>query len=127
LAQGTALKRWNKPRRARRALLLIVGRRIVINNASIVPVIHDDQSSELKAFGLVLRTYRQRAGLSQEALAHVSGLHRTYVGSVERGERNVSLLNIHVLAGALGIRASELIRGAEDLRQKPKLFRRSVP
>lgn len=73
---------------------------------------------ELHAFGLALRTYRQRAGLSQEVLADIAGLHRTYVGSVERGERNVSLLNIHVLAGALKTTAAELIRTAEQIRQQ---------
>ncbi|WP_196481327.1 helix-turn-helix domain-containing protein [Burkholderia diffusa] len=72
---------------------------------------------ELHAFGLAVRAFRQHAGLSQEALADLAGLHRTYIGGVERGERNVSLLNIHVLAGALGITASELIHTAERLRQ----------
>lgn len=74
---------------------------------------------ELRAFGLALRNFRQRAALSQDALADIAGLHRTYVGSVERGERNVSLLNIHVLAGALKMTASELIRTAEQIRQQP--------
>ena len=60
---------------------------------------------------------RERASLSQEALAHICGLHRTYIGSVERGERNVSLLNIQVLAGALNVKASELIRAAEGIQQ----------
>lgn len=73
---------------------------------------------ELHAFGLALRTFRQRAGLSQDALADIAGLHRTYVGSVERGERNVSLLNIHVLAGALKTTASELMTTAEQLRHQ---------
>ena len=74
---------------------------------------------ELRAFGLAVRNFRQRAGLSQDALADIAGLHRTYVGSVERGERNVSLLNIHVIAGALQTTASELIRTAEQIRQQP--------
>jgi transcriptional regulator with XRE-family HTH domain len=77
--------------------------------------------TELAAFGLALRKLRQKSGLSQEALAAISGLHRTYVGSVERGERNVSLLNIHVLAVALKVTASELIHTAEIIRhQQPK-------
>jgi transcriptional regulator with XRE-family HTH domain len=78
-----------------------------------------DSITELSAFGVALRTYRQRVGLSQEALAHICGLNRTYIGSIERGERNVSLLNIHVLAGALKITASELVGTAEEIRQKP--------
>ena len=55
------------------------------------------------AFGKKLRELRQIQGYSQEKLAAVSGLHRTYVGDVERGERNISLDNIWRLADALKI------------------------
>jgi transcriptional regulator with XRE-family HTH domain len=78
----------------------------------------EEPSSELKSFGLALRVRRERASLSQEALAHICGLHRTYIGSVERGERNVSLLNIHVLATSLNISASELLRAAEGIQRE---------
>jgi len=64
-------------------------------------------------FGERLRQLRAASGLSQEALAHEAGLHRTYVGSVERGERNVSLENIHALAAALGVEASALLQGED--------------
>jgi len=60
-------------------------------------------------FGERVRTLRQPLGLSQEGLAERAGLHRTYVGSIERGERNVSLENIHVLAEALGVSAGDLL------------------
>jgi transcriptional regulator with XRE-family HTH domain len=49
--------------------------------------------------------------MSQEQLAERAGLHRTYVGAIERGERNVSLKNILRLARALGTRGSELLEG----------------
>jgi transcriptional regulator with XRE-family HTH domain len=60
-------------------------------------------------FGAQLRTSRLALGLSQEKLAHECGLDRTSISSVERGKRNVSLLNIHKLAAALGIQAAELL------------------
>ncbi len=62
---------------------------------------------DLKRFGQRVRELRQASGLSQEALAERSGLHRTYVGSIERGERNVGVLNILKLSRALQIRPSD--------------------
>ena len=61
------------------------------------------------AFGRRVASLRRDTGLSQEQLAIRSGLHRTYVGGVERGERNVSLLNIYRLAEGLGIAAAVLL------------------
>ncbi len=61
-----------------------------------------DRKTDLQtAFGNVLRSKRVQARLSQEALADLAGLHFTYVSSVERGERNISLENIARLAKAL--------------------------
>jgi transcriptional regulator with XRE-family HTH domain len=63
-----------------------------------------------KQFGARLRQVRRAKGLSQEAVALACGLDRSYVGSVERGERNISLVNIHKLARALGVRAKDLFQ-----------------
>jgi len=59
-------------------------------------------------FGLAVRELRTLQHLSQEELAAEAGLHRTYVGSVERGERNISLDNIWKLAEALRVKPSDL-------------------
>jgi transcriptional regulator with XRE-family HTH domain len=60
-------------------------------------------------FGQRLREIRSRKGISQEELAERAGLHRTYVSSVERGERNISIVNIENLARALGVTLAELM------------------
>jgi transcriptional regulator with XRE-family HTH domain len=60
-------------------------------------------------FAMNLRREREARGLSQEALAGLAGLHRTYVGSVERGERNVSIDNIQRLAEAVKLSPSEFL------------------
>ena len=60
-------------------------------------------------FGRRLRELRKERGLSQEELAFRAGLHRTYVSSAERGERNVALINIERLARALGVDMCDLI------------------
>lgn len=64
-----------------------------------------------KLFGTRVRELRSKKELSQEALALASGLDRTYIGSVERGERNISLVNIHKIAQALDVRIGELFGG----------------
>ncbi|RNE48060.1 helix-turn-helix domain-containing protein [Corynebacterium alimapuense] len=71
----------------------------------------NDDKKILQLFGHRLRTARLAVGLSQEALAHESGLHRTYIGSVERGERNIALLNIVTLATVLKMDAGSLLAG----------------
>ena len=59
-------------------------------------------------FGNRVRKLRKGKGWSQEEFADECGLHRTYIGAIERGERNVSLKNIHAIAKALGISVKEL-------------------
>jgi transcriptional regulator with XRE-family HTH domain len=67
----------------------------------------------LVAFGAAVRELRERRGLSQEALAQGAELQRTYVNEVERGRRNVTLLNVGRLAEALGVGFGELATVAE--------------
>jgi transcriptional regulator with XRE-family HTH domain len=59
-------------------------------------------------FGRSIRTLREERGYSQEELAERAGLHRNYVGGIERGERNVGLENIGKLAKALALRTRDL-------------------
>ena len=61
-----------------------------------------------RRFGERIRVLRHERGLSQEALAHTCNLDRTYVGGVERGERNISLINIQKIAEALRVPIKEL-------------------
>jgi ribosome-binding protein aMBF1 (putative translation factor) len=67
------------------------------------------KQSARKRFGVNLRRNREALGLSQEDLAEAAGLHRTYIGSVERGERNVSIDNMERLAAAVGKKIQELL------------------
>lgn len=68
-----------------------------------------------RAFGETLRRARQKAEISQEELAARSGLHRTYVSQLERGQKSPSLAVMAGLARSLGVRPHELVREAEEL------------
>jgi transcriptional regulator with XRE-family HTH domain len=63
----------------------------------------------LEEFGQNVRREREKIGLSQEKLAEKAGLHRTYIGMIERGERNVTLKKASKIADSLEIKLSELI------------------
>ena len=63
----------------------------------------------LKEFGNRIRYLRTQAGLSQEKLSFLTGFHRTYIGMIERGERNISLTNILVFAKVFEMDVSELL------------------
>lgn len=69
-----------------------------------------DRQDILVRFGTRVREFRRRAGLSQEEFASRCGLDRTYIGGIERGERNVSLRNIEVIANAFGIPIWQLVK-----------------
>lgn len=68
------------------------------------------QHKILKNLGNNIKYYRLKKGLSQEGLAEISDLHRTYIGSVERGERNISLLSLEKIARALKLSSIDLLK-----------------
>ncbi|MBT3191516.1 MAG: helix-turn-helix transcriptional regulator [Verrucomicrobia bacterium] len=72
-----------------------------------------NESRIKKRLGESVRRYRREAGLSQEYLAELTGLHRTYISDIERGSRNVAILNIVRLAKALKVKPSDLVDGVE--------------
>lgn len=63
----------------------------------------------LKVFGEKVKNRRVALGFSQQELADLSGLHRTYIGMLERGEKNISLVNIYKLSNALNTSVKEII------------------
>ena len=65
-------------------------------------------ASILEQFGVKVRKYRLKKNLSQEKLAEIADLHRTYIGQIECGKRNVALKNIYKLAKGLNISAKDL-------------------
>ncbi len=68
----------------------------------------------LKRFGLTIKRLRERKGISQEKLGEISDLHRTYIGMIERAERNITLKNIEKLAKALGTDISKIFEELES-------------
>lgn len=65
-----------------------------------------------RTLGRNLRTYREARGLSQEDFAQVLGVHRTYMGGVERGERNLTLKSVERIAATLQVDPLDLLRPA---------------
>ena len=72
-----------------------------------------DEDRRLKALGQAIRDVRKAHNVSQEALAHNAGIDRSHMGKIERGERNVTALNLLRIAKALGVRPSEIFSKAE--------------
>ena len=73
----------------------------------------DGKDAELVALGRRVFALREAAGMTQEALAHAAGLHWTYIGQIERGERNLTYKNVLKIADGLGVEASELMPPAK--------------
>ena len=88
--------------------MVVITRRHKTINDTIFNLVKN-QSDPKVAFGERLRQLRKDAGFSQEGLAHQADLDRSYVGAVERGEVNISLINICVLAEAIGVPPHELL------------------
>jgi transcriptional regulator with XRE-family HTH domain len=83
---------------------------MVIINDDILTMDKQLEQQIKKSFGTSVRAMREQKGLSQEGLALLCGLDRTYIGGVERGERNISLINIHKVAKAIGVNPKELFQ-----------------
>ena len=77
----------------------------------------------LKEFGSKIRQLRTKENLSQEKLSFKTGFHRTYIGMIERGERNISLTNMAIFAKAFNLTIDELLKfdNARELLKKYKL------
>ena len=68
-----------------------------------------ERANILYIFGNNVRKYRKEKNISQEKLAFQAGVHRTYVGMVERAEKNITLINIEKIANALGVSIDKLV------------------
>jgi transcriptional regulator with XRE-family HTH domain len=71
----------------------------------------DSKQKILIEFGERVREIRKEKGLSQEELAHKADLHRTYIGMIERAEKNITLVNIEKIANALEVSLNSLFNG----------------
>lgn len=67
-----------------------------------------------KRFGMAIKTLREQKGISQEKLGEIADLHRTYIGMIERAERNITLKNIDKIAKALDVEISTIFENIEQ-------------
>lgn len=72
-----------------------------------------DREQRLVALGRAIRQRRLDLGISQEALAHQAGIDRSHMGKIERGERNVSVLNVLKIADSLNCKASDFFLSSD--------------
>lgn len=70
-----------------------------------------------QVFAQNIKRIRQAKGISQETLADLAGLHRTYVGAVERGERNITLINANRITEALGVKLSDCLKERNERKK----------
>lgn len=97
-------------------------RRLIVLSQPILAVVNRNPAAR-KALGRVLRKFREARKLSQEELAHRADIDRTYVGSIERGQRNPTFENLWFLLRALGVSWAELGRALDS---EPSLQRRPI-
>lgn len=84
-------------------------RGLIVIYGDLIPLMDDARELQIqRSFGDRVRELRKQRQLSQETLALACDLDRTYIGGVERGERNISIVNIYKIAEALGVEAREL-------------------
>jgi transcriptional regulator with XRE-family HTH domain len=89
--------------------MMTVGITPVYRLGSVTVTDQDERRAYLHAFGRNLKVQRVRCGLTQEQLAARAGLHRTFIGVLERGEGGINIVELVPLAAALGVTARELI------------------
>ncbi len=65
----------------------------------------------IELFGRNVQRLRKERGISQEKLAEIAGIHRTYVGMIERAEKNITIRNMKKIADALNVKISDLLEG----------------
>lgn len=95
-------------------MVLIVRGHMIRENVKLLSMKKKRKSKRdvyLKKVGRTIREARKAKGMSQESLAFASGLDRSYVGGVERGERNIAILNLKRIAEALQVPVSSLLKG----------------
>jgi DNA-binding XRE family transcriptional regulator len=95
---------FNMPSQGPKQMLTIVCRFKVSNLLGLLYM----KNKILVQFGNRVRSLRAQRGISQEQLAILAGVHRTYVGMIERGEKNITLINIYKISSALGVKPSEI-------------------
>jgi transcriptional regulator with XRE-family HTH domain len=74
--------------------------------------VQPDDSHVLTAIGAAIRSLRKERGLSQEELSHLSSIDRSHMGRIERGERNLSVLNLTRISRGIGCLPSEIMKAA---------------